>query len=128
MFILAPWRIRLTDPADIERYGDRWWTFDEAVVLRLPVDELVAIEREIYPTKLRAALDDNREGGILGELIALWIAMRIAADPDRPAPKYADFKPLIMHAEWQRVPDEEVDPGAPLDEAPSSSPSTESTA
>lgn len=128
MFVLAPLRVRLTDPADVERYGDRWWVFDEAAVLRLPTDELIAIERQIYPTRLKAALDDNRVEGILGELIALWIAMRIAADPDHPAPKFADFKPLIALAEWERVPDGEVDPGVPLDEAPSSSTSTESTA
>lgn len=127
MLILKPWRVRLTDPGDVARYGDRWWIYDEAAVMRLPVDELRAIETQIYPVRLKAAIDDNRESGVTGELIALWVSMRMAADPERPAPAFADFKPLIMLAEWQRVPDGEVDPGAPLAEGPPSSPSTETT-
>lgn len=128
MHVLKPLRVRLTDPDDVARYGDRWWVYDEAAIMRLGADELIAIEREIYPTKLRAAMDDSRENGILGDLIAVWVAIRMAADPNWPAPKFADFKPLILLAEWQLVPDGEVDPGAPLDEGPSSSPATETPA
>lgn len=125
MLILKPWRVRLTDPDDIARYGDRWWVYDESAVMRLPVDELAAIEAQIYPIRLKGAMEDYRQDGVMGDLIALWVAMRIAADPAHPAPAFADFKPLIMLADWQRVPDEEVDPGAPLGEAPPSSPNTE---
>lgn len=127
MLILKPWRVRVTDPDDVARYGDRWWLYDEAAIMRLPVDELRAIEAEIYPVRLKAAMQDNREDGLTGELVAVWVAMRMAADPEHPAPAFADFKPLIMLADWQRVPDGEVDPGAPLDVAPSSSESTETT-
>lgn len=125
MLILKPWRVRLTDPDDIARYGDRWWLYDEAAIMRLPVAELRAIEAQIYPIRLKGAMEDNRESGVTGELIALWIAMRVAADPEHPAPAFADFTPLIMLADWQRVPDEEADPGAPLDAAPTSSVDTE---
>jgi hypothetical protein len=125
VLILKPWRVRLTDPDDVARYGGRWWVYDEAAVMRLPVDELRAIEAQIYPIRLKGAIDDNRESGVMGELIALWVAMRMAADPEHPAPRFADFKPLIMLADWQRVPDEEVDPGTPLAEDLTSSPSTE---
>jgi len=122
MRILVPWRVRMTEPDDVARYGDRWWTYDEAAILRLPFSELLAIEAEI-PVKLKAAIDDNRVSGVMGEMVAVWVAMRMAADPDWPTPPFAEFTPLIFTCEWERVP-EEPDPG-PLDEAPSSSESTE---
>ncbi len=125
MLILKPFRVRLTDPDDVAKYGDRWWVYDEAAIVRLPLDELAAIEAQIYPIRLKGAMEDSRQDGVMGDLIALWVAMRMAADPEHPAPPFADFKPLIMLADWQRVPDEEADPGAPLAEAPPSSPSTE---
>lgn len=127
MLILKPWRVRLTDPGDVAKYGGRWWLYDEAAIMRLPVDELRAIEAQIYPIRLKAAIDDNRESGVTGELIALWVAIRMAADPEHPAPAFVDFKPLIMLADWQRVPDGEVDPSHPLAEGPPSSESTETT-
>lgn len=127
MFILKPWRVRFTDPDDVAKYGDRWWLYDESAIMRLPVDELRAIEAQIYPVRLKHAMLDSREDGITGDLVAVWVSMRMAADPDHPAPAFAEFTPRIMLAEWQRVPDGEVDPGAPLAEAPPSSESTETT-
>ena len=122
MRVQAPWRIRLTQTDDIALYGDRWWVYDEAAILRLSFAELLAIEAEI-PVKLKVAIDDCRESGVMGEMVALWVAMRMAADPTWPAPPFAEFTPMIFTCDWERVP-EEPDPG-PLDEDPSSSESTE---
>lgn len=124
MLIYKPWRVRLTDPDDVATYGGRWWLYDEAAILRLPWPELAAIEAEIFPTRLKWAMEDSQRDGVLGDTVALWVAMRIAADPEHPAPAWAQFKPLTMLADWQQVPDEEADPGAPLAGDPPSSPST----
>lgn len=126
MRLSPPWRVRLTDPDDVAKYGDRWWIYDEAALFRLPIPELLAIEAQI-PMPLKAAMDANRDDRILGELITLWVAIRLAADPEHPCPPFADFQPLIMLAEWELVPAGESEPAVPLDEGPPSSESSETS-
>lgn len=98
---------------DHERYGDQWWTFDEADLARLRSRELIAIERE-----LKASLGINiidavqmlrRPHGeaMTGTLALMWIARRLGGVTE----PLDEFDPIVLLADTEQLPeDEEVPP------------------
>lgn len=101
MRLLPAVRLRFAEP-DWERYGDQWWTYDEAELTRLPVQTLIAIEGELI-THLGLTLQDvrlsYRQGSIGGMLALLWLARRLGGVVE---PLEA-FEPLVMLAEAEVI-------------------------
>lgn len=97
MRLLPPLRFRF-HPDDREAYGDGWTVYDEGLVARLPVRELIEIEQHIGMSvatmivRARANMTD-------ANLAALWVARRAAGD-DRP---FEGFEPLVLLVEWEPV-------------------------
>lgn len=122
--LMAPMRFQFTEPGDIERYGDGWWTYDEAQLVRLPAREQVRLEVEIG-IPLVNVMDGCRRDSVMGNLAATWLAVR-AVDAGLAGP-FAAWQPCVMLAVWERA-DQGADLSAPLDPEPSdASPDTPST-
>jgi len=100
-------RFRFTDPDDVATYGDRWWIYDESVWTRLPARTLMQFERQIG-TPLVDMMTGFRADTAFGDMGAAWLAMKLA---DAKVPVFGDFNPRVMTLEWERVPDEEQEPG-----------------
>jgi len=114
-------RFRFTEPADVEAYGDRWWIYDEAVIVRLPARELIRLEAEI-DMAMPVVMNQMREDLTMGTLAATWLAIRLE-DPDL-AGRFDDYSPVVLLTEWAKVPEPETpkaDLGRPLDPMPSTS-------
>lgn len=122
--LLKPIRVRMTDPADVAQYGDRWWIYDEQAIAHRPVRDLIAWERQLG-VPLSSLMLQFRADGIAGNHAALWLAVVMTCEQeDLPVPPYKDFNPLIMFTQWEDVPDDEVvEEPRPLDPPPDSSPS-----
>lgn len=104
MQLLPPTRFRFCEE-DREKYGDQWFEYNEAAIARLPVGEMVDIEREVGMSlplvfhRVRGAYAD-------GNLAATWVARRVAGVVE----PFADYAPLVFLAEWDRAPAGDVDP------------------
>ncbi|MGA4726295.1 hypothetical protein ACPB67_02645 [Micromonospora taraxaci] len=106
-------RFRLHED-DHERYGADWYVYDESAVLRVPARELIEIERQIGVTVL-TMLNRSRQDFADGNLAVMWVARRLAGVVE----PFAEFTPLVMLAEWERLPAADVDPPAqPLSPSP----------
>lgn len=102
---LDPIEVRFSEEGgDRERYGDRWYRYDEAALIRLPAREQIKLEREIGTT-LVSVMNGVRISSTFGDLAAAWLAVR-AADP-LLAGSFDDFEPLIKLAEWRAAEDED---------------------
>lgn len=103
--LLRPIRFRFNDPADVERYGDRWFVYSEAQIVRLPARKLIELELELGMTLLDA-MNGSRESTVLGDLAAAWLAVHLE-DPAL-AGKFNDFSPLIMLTTWEAATAEDL--------------------
>lgn len=96
---------------DQERYGDQWWTFDEAALTRLRAAELIDYDerlRQGLGLNVVTALASYHRGETRGALAVMWMARRLAGvDEDLDG-----FDPLVLLAETQLVPAGDVDPPA----------------
>lgn len=112
-------RFRLAE-VDHERYGDQWFTFDEADLTRLPARELMALDDALKTLGLNvvAALESYSTGEMRGSLAVMWMARRLAGIDE----SLDDFDPLPLAAEAQIVREGDADPPA---QTPSTGPSTE---
>ncbi|HEX6968602.1 MAG TPA: hypothetical protein VF174_07320 [Micromonosporaceae bacterium] len=110
MRLLPPIRLRLGEP-DWERYGDQWWTFDEADLTRMPARQLVEIERELKGAlglTILGAMASYRAGEITGTLALLWLARRMSGVVE----PLAEFEPLVMLADAELLDGGDADPPA----------------
>jgi len=98
---LDPMDLRFTEKVDQEKYGKRWFTYDEAALLRLPGRELLVIEEQIG-MPLPSVLNGFRRNSVLGDLGVAWIAVR-AHDP-KLAGDFDEFTPITMAIEWRKTP------------------------
>lgn len=96
--LIGPMEVRFTEPADVEKYGADWYTYDELAIVTRPARELVALEMELG-VPLASVLDGFRASTVLGDLAAAWLAYRAAGN----ALPFAEFNPAIMLAEWRKV-------------------------
>jgi hypothetical protein len=123
-FLLPPHEVRFTEPADVEKYGDGWYVYDELAWVTKAARDLVPIELEIG-APLTTAMDGFRESSVFGDNVAAWLAVR-AAGKDVA---WADFQPAIMLAEWRQQPLPDLGKGTAedlgqADSAPTSSGTT----
>ena len=98
---------------DHERYGDQWWTFNEADLARMRSRELIAIERE-----LRAELGINVYDAVMSlrqahreataaTLALMWIARRMAGGVE----PLSEFDPMVLAARSEELPEgDDADP------------------
>ncbi len=96
---LPPVRFRFAEE-DRERYGDGWWDFDEAKLLRLRSRELIAIDdalRDELGMNMLGILQAFLLGDTRGALGVMWMARRMGG-VDEPL---AEFDPLPHLAETQ---------------------------
>lgn len=123
--LMASVKFRFTEPADVQTFGDRWWVYDEAQLVRLPARELVRLEGEIG-APLVEVMEGCRRDSVFGNLAAMWLAIRLD-DRDLAGP-FAQFNPCVMLAVWDKADQGEDLAAAPLDPGPSDgSPSTPPT-
>lgn len=114
MRLLPPVRFRLAED-DHEQYGSDWYVHDESAVMRIPARDLIEIERQVGMTLL-TMLNRSRQDFADGNLGAMWVARRLAGVDET----FDEFTPLVMLAEWERLPAGDVNPPA---QPPSPSPS-----
>ena len=98
MKLWPPLRFRFHED-DRERYGDDWYVYDEAALLRIPAPELVEIEQTVgmsVPTMLMRA----RQNFTDANLAATWVARRLAGVKE----PFAKYQPLVLLIDWEKVP------------------------
>lgn len=95
-----PMEYRFTEPADVARYGDRWWTWDEASLIRLPARILIRLEAEIG-MPLIDVMNGVRVGSVLGDTAAAWVAVNLV-DPQL-AGEFDEFDPATLTLQWRKV-------------------------
>jgi hypothetical protein len=82
--LLKPMEVRFTEPADIERYGADWHTYDELAIVTQPAKVLVPLELEIG-APLVVAMDGFRESSVYGDSVAAWLALHFVEPGKAPA-------------------------------------------
>lgn len=103
---LDPLEFRFTDPEDVKRYGDGWFTYDEASFLRLRARDLMVLEGEIG-TPMVAVMNGFRSSTTLGDTVAAWLGVR--ARNVALAGSFDEFNPITNLIEW-RDPSEGKEP------------------
>lgn len=101
-------RFRLAE-ADWERYGDQWWTFDEAALVKLRSRDLIALDDALrvgLGLNVATALAAYHRGETRGALAVMWLARRLAG-VDEPLD---GFDPLVWLAETSMEPAGDADP------------------
>jgi hypothetical protein len=116
---MAPLEFRFTDPDDVEKYGDRWYWYSEADLIRRPARELVALEAELG-MPIAQVMNGMRMSSVLGDMATTWISVR-DTDPAL-AGKFSDYNPLTMLVEWRAAVDEGKAEGTTETEDPPKSP------
>lgn len=94
---LDPIWFRFTDPEDAGKYGDRWWKYDEASILRMRARDQITLETELGMT-LVAVMNGFRTSSVLGDAAVAWLAIH-QVDPAR-AGDFDDFNPITMMIQW----------------------------
>lgn len=127
--VLNPVEFQFTDPEDVAKYGDRWYRYSEAELIRRPARELVKLEAELG-MPLVDAMNGMRMSSVLGDLASTWIGVR---DYDvKLAGPFDEWSPLTFLVTWRPAVDEgkaepaetETDTPPPLgDGSPDSGPS-----
>ena len=115
---LRPLEFRFTDPADIAIYGDRWYRFSEADLIRTPARQLVELETELG-MPIVDAMNGMRMSSTLGDLAGSWIGVR-NYDP-KLAGSFDDFNPMTLAITWRAAQDE-VDLGKGFDQVEDTQP------
>lgn len=95
---LDPMQFRFTDPDDVHRYGDGWFTYDEASFLRMRARDLIELEGEIG-TPMVAVMNGMRASTTLGDTAAAWLGVR--AKIPTLAGDFDDFNPITNLIEWR---------------------------
>lgn len=124
---LKPYRFRFTDEADVARFGDGWYVYDESAIVRMPARQQMRIEAALGEgLKLVQVMEDFANDGIMGRLGATWIGVHLA-DP-AVAGDFDKYEPLVFLINFELVEDPKADVTGPLDPTPTgSSPTTPDT-
>lgn len=110
--LIKPLRFRFLAAEDIDRYGNRWWTYDESQWTQLPARRLMLLEQQIG-APLVDVMNGIRVSSTFGDMAAAWLAM--ALDPDTSVGSYESFNPRTMMMEWEAAP-EVAEDSAPKEE------------
>jgi hypothetical protein len=95
---LDPMEFRFTDPDDIKRYGDGWFTYSEGSFLRLRARDLIELEGEMG-TPMVTVMNGMRASTTLGDTAAAWLGVRTASVV--LAGPFDDFNPITNLIEWR---------------------------
>jgi len=115
---LNPARWRFTAKADVEAYGDRWWTFDPVALVQLGGRRLIEIEDTIG-MPIVVMLEKLDERATIGQFAALWVSMHLAGH----TVAWDEFDVAVFTTVWEAVPAETpLDSGEVLEMDASSSP------
>ena len=125
---LPPVWFRFTDEQDKGKYGDRWYCYDESVIMRTRGRDLVVLENELGMPLLNA-MNGFRDSTALGDLAVTWLGVR-ALDPAR-AGDFDEYSPMTNMIEWSSSNPEpegkgdepEPTPGPPASTSPMPAPS-----
>jgi hypothetical protein len=126
---LGPLQFRFTDDEDREKYGDRWFKYAEADIMRMRAKDLIQLETELGMVMVDV-MNGMRASTTLGDMAGAWIGVR-AADPAL-AGAFDDFNPVVMAIEWRAWNAEDTGGKAPAgdgtpDGAPPSSATSDQT-
>ncbi|MEU7904107.1 hypothetical protein [Actinoplanes sp. NPDC049118] len=123
---MKPFRFRFTDEADVARFGDRWYVYDETAIVRMPARQQARLEAALGGLKLVRVMTEFAEDGVMGRLAATWIGVHLAA-PDL-AGDFDKYEPLVFLVHFEQILDEpQEDVAVPLDPTPSESSPTSPT-
>ena len=103
--LMAPYRFRFTEPADAQQFGDGWFVYDEARIVKLPARQLARMEAELGQP-IVTVMDGFRNDTVMGRLACTWLAIYLQ-DPDL-AGRFADYSPVVLLLNLEPVPDDEV--------------------
>lgn len=103
--LMKPYRFRFTEPDDVKQFGEDWFVYDEARIVRLPARQLARYEAQLG-TPIVAVVDGFRDDTVLGRLAATWLALHMH-DPDLAGP-YDAYSPVVLLMRFEPVPDDEV--------------------
>lgn len=95
---LDPLEFRFTDPDDAGKFGDGWFVYSEADIMRKPARELIELEVAMG-LAIVSVMNGMRQGSVIGDTAATWIAVR-EVDPAR-AGEFDAFNPITMAIEWR---------------------------
>lgn len=107
---LAPVEFRFTEPEDVAAYGDQWYRYAEADLIRTPARQLIELEAELQ-MPLVDVMNGMRMHTALGDLAAAWLGVR-AVDPKLAGP-FDDFNPMALAITWRPSQAEGKEPAAP---------------
>lgn len=94
--LLADLEFRFTEPEDMEKYGDDWFTYSELDIATLPSRRQIQLE-QIIDSPIAAVMDGIRASSTFGDLAGTWIALTLAG---RDIP-WSSYNPKVMLAEWR---------------------------
>jgi hypothetical protein len=103
---LNPVEFRFSDPADVEKYGDRWFRYSELEIMRLPARELIELEG-MLGMPIPDMMNGMRMSSILGDTAGAWLGVR--AVDEKLAGDFDSFNPITMLIEWRPAVDEGKD-------------------
>jgi hypothetical protein len=103
---LAAVEFRFGDPADIERFGDRWFRYSESDLIRLPARSLIHLEGQLG-MPIVEVMNGMRLSTVLGDTSAAWLGIH-AEDPDLAGP-FDEFNPITMLITWRKAQSEGKD-------------------
>jgi hypothetical protein len=95
---LDPLEFRFTDPEDVQRYGDRWYVYDESHYLRLRARDLIELETAM-DLRMVLVMNELRASSTIGDTAAAWLGVR-QVDAGL-AGKFDDFNPVTNMIEWR---------------------------
>jgi len=95
---LDPLEFRFTDPEDVQKYGDRWFTYDEGKYLRMRARDLIELEGEIG-TPMIVVMNGVRNSTTLGDTAAAWLGVR--TKDEGLAGSFETFNPITNLIEWR---------------------------
>lgn len=129
---LGPVEFRFTDPDDVAVYGDRWYRYAEADLIRLRARDLIELETELGMPMVDV-MNGMRMRTTLGDLAAAWLGVR--AFSPKLAGTFDDFNPLVLSITWRAAqgkapagpPVEQDMQPPPVDGSPSTGPSSPET-
>lgn len=96
-------RFRFTEADDVQKYGSDWHVYDELAIVRQPARVLMGLEIQMG-TSVADVFKGFRRSTTLGELAAVWLALRLEGKEFA----FSEFDPMIHTLAWEEIPDEEL--------------------
>lgn len=97
---MNPVEFRFTGPQDVEKYGDRWYRYSEADLIRMSARELIGLEEKLG-MPIVDVMNGMRMSTALGDLAAAWIGVR-SRDPELAGP-FDEFDALVLQIVWRKA-------------------------